>query len=74
MTAEVGDRVQVNDPTWHRHSRVGTVVKVNCATIRVRLDGETTDTIGSPIFFRPVPEPDALGAWAARTYDDIMGK
>jgi len=22
----------------------------------------------------PKPEPDALGAWAARTYDAIMGK
>lgn len=46
----VGDQVRVNDPGWHAHGAVGTVVKVNRKTVRVKID-EVTTVVGAPQFF-----------------------
>jgi hypothetical protein len=51
MNFHVGDRVSVNDPKWYKHGAVGTVVKVNKVTLRVRLDGEPTDVVGAHQYF-----------------------
>lgn len=59
-TFNVGDRVVVNDPTWHYDGLVGTVTKVNRKTIKVQTDPEPaskfppTVVIGGKEYFTKV--------------------
>lgn len=51
-TRTLGARVAVNDPKWHRHGEVGTVVTVNRKTIRVQMSDDPIDVVvGSPLYF-----------------------
>lgn len=54
----VGDKVEVQDPTWHYHGLTGLVVKVNRKTIKVQTDPERasnfppTIVVGAPQYFK----------------------
>lgn len=48
-------RVQINDPSWHRHGDTGTVTKVNLRTIRVQMDSHPNDVVvGAPNYFTKI--------------------
>ena len=50
----LGARVAVNDPSWHRHGEVGTIVKINRRTVRVLADNGDT-IVGAPDYFEVIP-------------------